>query len=233
LSKREDIVDGKDAENRKYGLVYTRKCGWIDLGHAIPDEPLSLWNKVFTELHGKSDDKDYFTIEYEMRMRKRIFEDRYLSVGSRKTYQVKKGLTLSKKKSAALTIYLGVSHQFESMQSSIPYRWVTDSGYSAEDLISNLIAFYRAVEPGPSYINMCDPVSKAQTLAIWDKYGPVDSNKNYYLTPFLYPVEGDLMTSDGPQCAELPSFLLKIKPMPIGQELKSCILSGFNQYSCY
>jgi hypothetical protein len=34
MSERKDIIDGKLAKGRKYGLIYTKKCGWIDLGHA-------------------------------------------------------------------------------------------------------------------------------------------------------------------------------------------------------
>ena len=40
-----------------------------------------------------------------------------------------------------------VSLDFERFQEdSILWSWFTDSGFSAEDLTSNLIGFYRAVE---------------------------------------------------------------------------------------
>lgn len=34
MSKRIDIIDGKEAARVPYGLVYTEVLGWIDLGHA-------------------------------------------------------------------------------------------------------------------------------------------------------------------------------------------------------
>lgn len=42
MTTRADIIDGKDAQLpdgsiRKYGLIYTQKCGWVDLGHANPE----------------------------------------------------------------------------------------------------------------------------------------------------------------------------------------------------
>lgn len=61
-------------------------------------------------------------------------------------YSIRKGLTLTRKKEVALRIFMEVSLGFEAMQGSWPYSWVTDSGFSAEDLTSNLIGFYRAVE---------------------------------------------------------------------------------------
>jgi hypothetical protein len=48
MSKRDDIVDGAEAYGgdgtiRKYGLIYTSECGWIDLGHANPEgKPFEL-----------------------------------------------------------------------------------------------------------------------------------------------------------------------------------------------
>jgi hypothetical protein len=39
MSKREDILDGTEILNlmKKYGLIYTCNCGWIDLGHLNPE----------------------------------------------------------------------------------------------------------------------------------------------------------------------------------------------------
>lgn len=34
MSKRTDILDGRQAATESYGLVYTEVLGWIDLGHA-------------------------------------------------------------------------------------------------------------------------------------------------------------------------------------------------------
>ena len=87
------------------------------------------------------------------------------------------------------------------------------SGYSAEDLVSNLIGFYRAVEPCRQYIRICEPVSKSIALQIWDKYGPVGNNKNYSATPYIYPIPP---ASDRPMRARLPLMLNTIKPAKQG-----------------
>ena len=52
MASRSDIIDGADAIHRKYGLIYTKRCGWVDLGHANPEEPdgaLALWHKIQKE----------------------------------------------------------------------------------------------------------------------------------------------------------------------------------------
>lgn len=131
-------------------------------------------------------------------------------------------MSFSDKKSVALAIFLDVSHAFESMQSRRPFRWVTDSGYSAEDLVSNLIGFYRAINPQVPYIQLCQPVSKDLALQIWDKYGAVGSNKNYTTKPFIYPVPPPQIlhplpiAQRGPMCGILPPELNTIKPAESG-----------------
>ena len=52
MSKRTDIVDGRDAYAKTYGLVYTCNLGWLDLGHMNPREirpnvgAAALWRKI-------------------------------------------------------------------------------------------------------------------------------------------------------------------------------------------
>jgi len=96
----------------------------------------------------------------------------------------------------------------------------TDSGFSAEDLVSDLISFYRAVEPGRRYIEMCEPISQAKALAIWDKFGAVGSHKNNSFRPLLFPVDGDEEGISAPTYGELPSFINSIKPLPNGFDLR-------------
>lgn len=43
---KEEIRDESQAELLKSGYVYTKLCGWIDLGHAIPKKPLAQTNVV-------------------------------------------------------------------------------------------------------------------------------------------------------------------------------------------
>lgn len=136
--------------------------------------------------------------------------NKYVKFGRYKRYQIKRGLTLPEKKTVALAIFFAVSKEFELLQENWFWSNFTDSGFSVEDLVSNLVGFYRAVDPGTDYIGLCDPVRKDVALGVWDKYGAVGAIKNYSFAPCLYPIPGSKLL--GPICAPLPGFLNKIKP---------------------
>jgi hypothetical protein len=207
MTSRSDIIDGSQAIGKKYGLIYTKRCGWVDFGHANPDGPdgaNNLWDKILNEKDEGSGESEFFRITY-----KQLMGNKYIKMGIQKKYDIRKGIDVNDKKSVALSIFLDVSNEFESMQSGLPFRWVTNSGFSAEDLVSNLIGFYRAVNPSVQYVQMFQPVSKNLALQIWDRYGPVGNNKNYSTAPYLYPVPP---TQGGPMCGILPTELNTIKP---------------------
>ena len=91
---------------------------------------------------------------------------------------------------------------------------VADSGFSAEDLVSNLIGFYRAVEAPRDYIALCEPVSRQEAWYVWDTYGAVGQNKNKEFSPYLYPTKPDSKLA--PIRVPLPAFLNTITPEPPG-----------------
>ncbi|MFC7516209.1 hypothetical protein ACFQUU_14445 [Herbaspirillum sp. GCM10030257] len=103
-----------------------------------------------------------------------------------RAYWVKKGLSIAQKQSVALSIFMEVSLGFESMQEQ--YSWLTNSGYSEEDLVSNLVGFYIEVL-GVNWVSACKPVSQKAAQAVWDGYGSVGSHKNRAFKPNLYPCE--------------------------------------------
>jgi hypothetical protein len=208
MTLRSDIIDGNQAIGRKFGLIYTRKCGWVDLGHANPDGAKKLWEKILNEKDEGSGEQGFFRIRY-----KQMMGNKYVKFGVQKEYDIKKKIDINEKKSVALSIFLNVSHAFESMQSRWPFRLATNSGYSAEDLVSNLIGFYRAINPNISYVQILQPVSKDLALQIWDNYGAVGSIKNYTPTPFIYPIPP---AHGWPMCGILPPALNTIKPATPG-----------------
>ncbi len=130
------------------------------------------------------------------------------------TYKIKRGIHLAQKRSVTLAIFLDVSHKFENLQDSWPYNLGSNSGYSAEDLVSNLIGFDRTIYPEDNILQLCEPVSKEIALEIWDKYGAVGSNKNYTTHPFLYPHPGS--QNIGPVSASLPTRLNTVRPAKEG-----------------
>ncbi len=209
MTQRSDIIDGSNASGMKYGLIYTKRCGWVDLGHANPEGAKSLWQQVLKEKGSEGKNAGYFRVSYQQMMGRKNL----LKVGVIKKYDIKKGLNESDKKSVALSIFLDVSHAFEGMQSNWLFRQTTNSGYSAEDLVSNLIGFYRAVYPDKQFISLCQPVSKAVALDIWDKHGAVGSIKNHSTIPYIYPISP---SQHGPMSMQLPTELNTIKPAKQG-----------------
>ena len=209
MTKRIDIIDGSKYQGRTYGLIYTKRCGWIDLGHANPEGATSIWLQVLHEKDNLGAQEGYFRVLYRQSMAMKNL----LRMGVLKKYDVKKGLNLEQKKSVALSIFLDTSHAFESLQSNWFISLVTDSGYSAEDLFSNLVGFYRAVYPDEQFISKCVPVSKTTALEVWDTYGAVGSNKNNTTSPFIYP----LPPSKGSSIINSPPKELdRIKPVQEG-----------------
>src|SRR6185295_12948972 len=95
--------------------------------------------------------------------------------------------------------------------------WVTDSGFSVEDLVSDLIGFYKTVRPSVDYIPLCKPVSKDASLAIWDKFGSVGSKKNNTFRPIFYECEECKKQGITPK---FPDELLAIEPAKKGTSFR-------------
>lgn len=218
MAGRKDIVDGSVAETAEKGIVYTKRCGWIDLGHAIPSGAKKLWESIrgekgestyWDQNSVKKKTCDGFVITYGQYM-----EKYGVSVGVWKMYKIKKNLTFQQKKSVALSIFIQVSLGFEFFQSSWPYVNFTDSGFSGEDMVSDLISFYRAVEPGKRFIEMSEPVSKKVAQDIWDRCGEIGKHKNKTIQPLLFPFNGK---GTMPSRGSLPYFLNTVKPVKPGK----------------
>jgi len=161
MLKRTDIVDGPGSVFKDYGLIYTCLSGWVDLGQARPAKVRSLWSKLVGEAGQRSRKHPGFKVQYSQP------PSRY-SKNITKNYYVRSGLSSVERESVALAIFMEVTYGFQTVQTEFPYGWTTDSGFSAENLVSNIIGFYRAVRPGRDYISMCQPVSKEAALQVWD-----------------------------------------------------------------
>jgi len=113
--------------------------------------------------------------------------NKYFKTGVSRSYLVRYHLTNEQKKSVALAIFMEVSRLFESHQDSFPWTVITNSGYSAEDLVSNLLGFYIAIGEysKEKVLKMCHPVSKDTSLKIWDRDGSVENIKNKKFNPAL------------------------------------------------
>lgn len=263
MSKREDIVDGSEAAAKAYGLVYTCHLGWLDLGHMDPKSTRAhtgasaLWKEInaggpdvrhclgahrqictlpaLSNVYpaAKFPDKSStgFKLTYKQDMGKRVFGAN-LSTGVSREYIVRHNLSTDEKKSVALAIFMEVSLEFENYQEYFP-KFITDSGFSQEDLVSNLIGFHIAVGTvtKSQVIAMAKPVSKATALAIWDRNGAVGANKNRGFKPMLSP-DTSAMTDTAciNECGGLtpraPDFLKSILPARKGELFMNNVLGG-------
>ncbi|MCC6394609.1 MAG: hypothetical protein IT167_28695 [Bryobacterales bacterium] len=200
-------------------LVYTCNCGWIDKGHASgksPGRPYIgaeyLWDQILHERGMKSEQGGGFKLSYAQDMKKLGMTDSYF-----RSYYVKYGLTVQQKESIALAVFMEVSIGFESLQDSWPYSWFTDSGFSVEDLVSDLFGFYAVVRPKIDYMSLCKPVSKDASLKVWDTYGSVGSKKNNTFRPVFYPCEECKKAGITPS---FPAELMAIKPATKGTDFR-------------
>lgn len=211
MTKRSDIIDNSDryiTRSSRYGLIYTENLGWIDLGHANPAGAAELWQQM-TMPYGGND--DWFDVRYYQSMSKKLSGLR-TTTGIYRRYLVRRGLSDHLLKGIALAIFMDTSQQFESLQGSWPYVLITDSGYSVEDLVSNLFGFCQAVDYA-DYTPFLDICSKEKAYRIWDHYGPVGQFKNQRVLPLLFPDPLDKNTRLEPSFGHLPAFMSAIEPV--------------------
>lgn len=179
MSKRNEIIDGSYAANSRNGLIYTEVLGWIDLGHAQGTDIRMLLNRIN---HGEASTQDRYDVVYAQTMSDPW---RILRVGKSIKWRIRRGRPYRERQSIALAMMMTIARRFEAFQGAFPNNLLTDSGFSGEDLVSDLLGFYRIVtttNPFP----MLQPVSKEQALRRWDHYGPIGSFKNEtFLCSFL------------------------------------------------
>jgi hypothetical protein len=183
MSSKEDIT------KTPARLAYSCQCGWLDLGHMDPkshrehEGAQSLWEQVSKKTGQQSkQDARGFKVVYQQTHAKFAVRDGFTG-----TYWVSGNLSEPESRSVALAIFMEVSKGFEARQSNWFYKKLTDSGFSAEDLVSNLIGFYKVLQPSLDVPKTCGVVSPADSVAIWEKHGAIGSHKNKTFKPLLFP----------------------------------------------
>ncbi|MHA6634855.1 hypothetical protein ACX3OY_13835 [Citrobacter farmeri] len=218
MSKRKDITDGMFATTKHYGLVYTEALGWIDLGHAQGNDARTLKRKLEQEQFAKYYEKFngwYFPVNYyqEMGVRRRLFGvDLNFHTGVHTQVMVRSCLSPALKAKVALTIMYGTAKRFEAWQDSILFNWHTDSGFSVEDLVSDLVGFYRVFGTGPDPLWLAKPVSYETAIQIWDAHDPIGTFKNKAFSPKLFSTISPFKYGE-PVKKLLPDWLSYIKPL--------------------
>lgn len=204
MSKRSEIIDGKNAAAQKKGLVYTEVLGWIDLGHAQGNDIRNLLSMI---KRGEASGKDFYDIRYSQGMTGLWGQ---LRSGKMMTLQIRRGRTDWEQKSIALMMMMTIARKFEAFQAAFPNNMVTDSGFSGEDLVSDLLGFYRVVSINNPF-HLIRPVSKSEALKRWDYYGKIGSWKNDTFQPLLFPIP-DEKSNSKPYLGQLPTFMKQVFP---------------------
>ncbi|GAA0521337.1 hypothetical protein GCM10009414_33320 [Tatumella terrea] len=126
------------------------------------------------------------------------------------TWRIRHGRPHWEQKSIALAMMMTMARKFEAFQGSFPHNLVTDSGFSGEDLVSDLPGFYRVVSiqnPFPQLL----PVSKDEALKSRDYYGKIGSWKNETFQPLLFP-DPEKFPYSRPRKGMLPPFMRTVVP---------------------
>lgn len=203
MSKRSDIIKPENANIAKYGLVYSEILGWIDLGHAQGNDIRSILEQM---RQGEAGTNDYYQVVYKQTM---AYNRLNIGTGTHIRWRIKKGLSTNTKYRIALAMMMQTAYKFESLQLKY-FSWYTDSGFSAEDLVSDLLGFYRVIKP-MNYFAHLKIISKDDALARWDYYGPIGNFKNKTFKPLLFPpITNGINTK--PYYGELPNFMKIIYP---------------------
>ncbi|MCT2388457.1 hypothetical protein [Erwinia pyrifoliae] len=202
MSKRTEIIDGKHAASRPRGLVYTEVLGWVDLGHAQGTDIRDLLSQIS---RGESSGKDFYDVRYSQGMTSAygLFRS-----GKVMTWRIRRGRPHWEQKSIALAMTM--TRKFEAFQGSFPNNLVTDSGFSGEDLVSDLLGFYRVVSVQNPF-GVLRPVSKEEALKRWDYYGKIGNWKNETFQPLLFP-DPEKFPHSRPRKGLLPPFMRTIVP---------------------
>lgn len=203
MSKRHEIIEPPSVLGTTTGLIYTRVLGWVDLGHALGRDIQDLLAQF---QQGECSSANYYPVTCEQRMR-----TRFLATGRYIRWNIKKGRTLDEIYSIALAMMMRTACLFEDWQAKPWFSWSTDSSFSGEDLISDLLGFYHITHPA-DYMRLIQPVSKQAALRRWDFYGDIGTFKNRSFKPLLFPDPLEKGVIHQPYQAELPHFMRLVTP---------------------
>ena len=178
--------------------------GWVDLGHAQGTDIRELLSKIS---RGESSGKEFYDVIYSQGMTSPYG---VLRSGKMMAWRIRHGRPYWEQKNIALAMMMTMARKFEAFQGSFPCNLVTDSGFSGEDLVSDLLGFYRVVSVLNPF-DMLRPVSKDEALKRWDYYGELGSWKNETFQTLLFP-DPEKFPHSQPRKGLLPPFMQTVTP---------------------
>jgi len=182
MSTRREIKDEASFDVLDRGIVYIEVFGRIDMGHARGNDVAALMRQ-FAE--GERSGKPSYSVMYRQDMGVLKFKSRF-GVGKFSHWEIKLGRSTDKINRIMLAMMMNTASRFEALQSLRSFSWYTHSGFSGEDLVSDLFGFYRAIIPGRCGYRL-KPVSYDSAVPHWDHYGAIGSHKNHGFRPILFP----------------------------------------------
>ncbi len=134
----------------------------------------------------------------------------FVRTGKFITWRIRHGRPWHERQSIALAMMMTLARKFEALQATPPISFLTDSGFSGEDLVSDLLGFYRVTSVQNPFPRL-RPVSKAEALKRWDYYGAIGRFKNDTFRPILFP-DPERFPQAIPRKGMLPPFMRTIEP---------------------
>lgn len=116
-----------------------------------------------------------------------------LRTGKYIEWRIKRGRTYYEQQSITLAMMMTCARKFEAFQSAFPNNLVTDSGFSGEDLVSDLLGFYRVMSIHNPF-HILRPLNKDEALRRWDHYGPIGSLRMRVLHRYCFLIRLDFLT---------------------------------------
>lgn len=220
-------------EVQKGFIEYWSNLGWVDWGHANPAEARRLIdavNKAADEPDGRP--VPWVPIQTDTWISAHMGSSPYPFTGYDYYYRVKHGLDAQQRKEVALAIWMDLAQRFEKNQGDFLHVHIaqTNSSFSQEDLPSDVIGFYMAINGwkdrdavkdenglGKSMGVFLLPEDGAKFLQHMGDLGD-DKNKNKTFTPCDHNMEIADYLND-PQFKtplKYPEKLKTIKPAPRG-----------------
>lgn len=188
-------------------VSYTCRYGFVDWGHALPGRPsdpnsLAGLHRQLTTEKGlwpgtettdlRLNGRPAFLVTYGMGMGKRVLGVK-LGMSTMAHWVVQRALSPRQREEVALGMLRLATEQFETFQEKMGLS----SGYSAEDLPSNLlglISLFRGL-PLPQLRSMLGEVNVKDSTEVWDRQlgkAGLGSVKNRDWNPRLFPCDACL-----------------------------------------
>lgn len=143
-------------------------------------------------------------------------------------WRIQGGRSYREQQSIALAMMMSVARKFEGLQESSFINLITDSGFSGEDLVSDLLGFYRVIST-QNIFSLIRPVSKEEALKRWDYYGRIGAWKNQDFRPLLFP-DPETFPAAAPYKGVLPNFMHTVQPWNDFSSGKVRIVSADGSY---